>query len=158
VIFTATGGVTYQIAVDGFSAASGNIQLAVRRGLLNDVFAERLQITGSSDFIIGSNVGATEEVNEPEHWPGAGGRTVWWTWQATFSGTVTFSTHGSNFDTILAAYTGNTIAGLSLVASNDDSGGVTSQISFFATADVVYQLAVDGYGGDWGAIQLNGPQ
>jgi hypothetical protein len=44
---------------------------------------------------------------------------------------------------------------LSLVANNDDHGaGVTSQISFNATAGTVYQIAVDGYGLSSGSINL----
>ena len=104
---------------------------------------------------MGSNVGASEEVNEPEHWPGTGGASVWWTWQAPLSGTVTFSTAGSGLDTLLAAYVGNSVSGLSLIANNDDYGsGTTSQISFFATAGAVYQVAVDGYGAASGAVRL----
>jgi hypothetical protein len=72
------------------------------------------------------------------------------------SGVVTISTAGSNFDTILAAYTGSSVAGLTLVANNDDvSPNVTSQISFFAAAGTVYQIAVDGYGLAAGGIRLS---
>ena len=142
--------------MDGFGGASGNIQLTVKPGLLNDAFADRLQITGSSDIVVGSNVGATREANEPYHWRSTGGASVWWTWTAPLSGTVTISTAGSSFDTILAAYTGSSLAsGLTLVANNDDGGtDATSKISFFATAGTVYQIAVDGYGGAAGSILL----
>lgn len=155
VIFNATAGVSYQIAVDGFSGASGNINLRVKPGLLNDLFADRLQLLGSVDFVIGSNVGADWESGEPYHWQTTGEQSVWWKWQAPASGVVTISTAGSNFDTILAAYTGNSMATLSLVANNDDAGAsVTSQISFNATAGTVYQIAVDGFGLASGSISL----
>jgi hypothetical protein len=155
VIFTATAGVTYQIAVDGYYGASGNINLTVKPGLLNDNFVDRLQLIGSSDYVIGSNVGAWWENGEPYHWQTTGYQSVWWKWQAPTSGFVTISTAGSNFDTILAAYTGSSMAGLVLVANNDDYGGyATSQISFFATAGTVYQIAVDGYGQSSGSIGL----
>ncbi len=154
VVFNAIAGTTYQIAVDGFGGASGGVTLSVKLGLLNDAFAERLQITGTSDLVTGSNVGATWEAGEPFHWDSTGTQSVWWTWQAPQSGTVTISTAGSSFDTILAAYTGNSVSGLALVANNDDTGGVTSQISYFATAGTVYQIAVDGYGAASGTIRL----
>jgi len=155
VVFTATAGVTYQIAVDGYLGASGNINLTVKPGLLNDAFASPLQLTGTYDYVVGSNVGATWEVNEPYHWQTTGYQSVWWRWQAPQSGTVTISTAGSSFDTILAAYTGTSLSGLSLMANNDDYGGLsTSQISFFATAGTVYQIAVDGYGTASGFISL----
>jgi hypothetical protein len=155
VLFNATAGATYQIAVDGYFGASGNIVLRVKPGLLNDAFADRLELKGSYDFVKGSNVGATWEANEPYHWQTTGEQSVWWKWQAPMSGTVTISTAGSNFDTIMAAYIGTSMAGLSFVANNDDYGaGVTSQISFYATAGTVYQIAVDGYGLASGSISL----
>jgi hypothetical protein len=41
------------------------------------------------------------------------------------------------------------------VAANDDAGaGVTSQVTFTATAGVVYQIAVDGYDAAAGTIAL----
>lgn len=147
VIFTAVAGVTYQIAVDGYLGESGNINLTVKPGILNDAFADRLELKGTSDFVIGSNVGATRETTEPFHWETTGERSVWWKWQAPLSRTVTITTAaGSSFDTILAAYTGTSVSGLSLVANNDDfNGNLTSQISFFAAAGTTYQIAVDGY-------------
>ncbi|HEY5915558.1 MAG TPA: PPC domain-containing protein [Verrucomicrobiae bacterium] len=155
VVFTATTGATYQIAVDGYSGASGNITLRLKQGLLNDAFADRLQLLGSVDYVIGSNVGATWESNEPYHWDSTGIHSVWWKWQAPASGIVTISTAGSNFDTIMAAYTGSSVTTLSLVANNDDYGAATtSQITFFATAGTVYQIAVDGYDVASGNIRL----
>jgi hypothetical protein len=155
VVFTAIAGATYQIAVDGYFGASGNINLTVKPGLLNDDFADALQMTGTYDYVIGSNLGATWENNEPYHWQTTGYESVWWRWQAPQSGTVTISTAGSSFDTILAAYTGTSLSGLSLMANNDDYGGYsTSQISFYATAGTVYQIAVDGYGTAMGSISL----
>ena len=155
VIFTASAGVTYQIAVDGSFGDSGNIKLTVKPGLLNDDFADRLQLIGSSDLVIGSNVGATPELDEPYHWEDIGETSVWWQWQAPVSGPVTISTAGSSFDTILAAYRGSSLRGLTLVANNDDAGArFTSQISFFANAGTVYQIAVDGYDLESGWITL----
>lgn len=155
VIFNAAAGVTYQIAVDGYFSASGNINLTVKRGLLNDNFADRLQMIGTFDQVVGNNVGATYEINEPYHWPNTGVTSVWWKWQSPISGVVTISTAGSNFDTIMAAYTGSSMLSLILVANNDDYGpDFTSQISFNATAGTTYQIAVDGFGGDSGSIRL----
>jgi hypothetical protein len=156
VIFIAAAGVTYQIAVDGYGGASGNINLTVKPGLLNDDFANRLSLVGTFDVVVGSNLGAGSEPGEPYHWQLTGEQSVWWKWQAPLSGVVTISTAGSNFDTIMAAYTGASLGSLILVANNDDfGGGVTSQISFFATAGTVYQIAVDGYDLAAGSIVLS---
>jgi len=155
VLFTATAGTVYQIAVDGYGGASGAITLRLKLGLLNDAFSDRLQLTGTGDVVVGSNVGASREANEPYHYGTTGGASVWWTWQAPQSGTVTISTAGSSFDTILAAYTGSTVSSLALVANNDDAGGsLTSQVTFSATAGTVYQFAVDGYAAANGTIRL----
>lgn len=155
VVFNAAAGVEYQIAVDGAGGAGGAIRLTVKPGLLNDNFADRLELTGGADAVLGSNVGAGREFGEPEHWPGTGGASVWWSWQATQTGNVTISTAGSSFDTLLAAYTGSSVSGLTVVTRNDDYGtGGTSQISFQAIGGTRYQIAVDGYGGESGAIVL----
>jgi len=154
VVFYAAAGVTYQIAVDGYFGASGNINLTVKPGLLNDAFANPLQLTGTYDHVVGCNIGATVEVNEPYHWQTTGYESVWWRWQAPQSGMVTISTAGSSFDTILAAYAGTSLSGLSLMANNDDYGDFTSQISFYATAGTVYRIAVDGYDTASGFISL----
>src|SRR5438132_752905 len=75
---------------------------------------------------------------------------------AAASGSVTISTAGSNFDTTLGVYTGASVSGLTVVASNDDAAGVqTSLVTFNAVAGVTYQIAVDGYDGDSGNITLN---
>jgi hypothetical protein len=105
-------------------------------------------------------VKATKEAGEPRHAGINGGKSVWWTWTAPASGTVTIDTAGSKFDTLLAVYTGASVSALAAVASNDDSGGtVASKVSFAATAGRQYQIAVDGYGGATGSIALhvNGP-
>jgi len=156
VMFIATAGVTYQIAVDGFGGDSGNVTLTVKPGAPNDAFADRWQLIGSSDVVLGANIGATHETGEPQHWPGGDGRTsIWWTWRAPKSGVATLSTQGSNFDTLLAAYTGSQVSGLTLVANNDDADfDFTSEIQFFATAGAVYQIAADGFSGASGGVIL----
>jgi hypothetical protein len=112
-------------------------------------------MSGPSDLVLGYNLGASRESGEPYHWQTTGGASVWWSWQAPNSATVTFTTYGSSFDTVLAAYTGSTVSSLLLVANNDDNGALaTSQITFFAAAGTVYSIAVDGYAGLTGTIWL----
>jgi hypothetical protein len=159
VTFIAVAGTTYQIAVDGYNGAAGNITLNVAltpSGPANNNFANRTVITGSSATVTGSNVNATKEAGEPNIAGNAGGKSVWWTWTAPASGKVTISTAGSNFDTTLGIYTGSAAAALTLVASNDDAPGVrTSLVTFNAVAGVTYQIAVDGYNAVTGNIVLS---
>jgi hypothetical protein len=55
-------------------------------------------------------------------------------------------------------YTGNSVNALTAIAKNDDvNPGVdlTSSVTFTATADTIYRIAVDGWGGHTGNISLN---
>ena len=120
----------------------------------NDDFANRSTLVALSTA--GTNVNATKEAGEPSHAGNAGGRSVWWSWTSSFSGSVTISTANSNFDTVLGIYTGSAVNALTQVAADDDEGpGTTSQVTFNATADVTYHIAVDGYGGASGNIALS---
>ena len=58
---------------------------------------------------------------------------------------------------MLAVYTGTRVDSLTRVASNDDIGGGVrqSQVRFTARQGQVYYIAVDGYGGAKGTIELN---
>ena len=122
----------------------------------NDYFASRIPLAGSFVTVSTANFLATKEPGEQNHAANAGGKSLWWSWTALASGNVTISTIGSGFDTLLAVYAGNSIAQLSPIAMDDDSGGnLTSSVSFIAVPNVTYQIAVDGYNGASGAIQLN---
>ena len=130
----------------------------------NDNFANAQVITGCSGLVNGVNVGATREANEPTHSPDnvTGNRSVWYQWQAPSTGTVTFRTVGSRFDTVLAVYTGSSLGSLVLAAARDDDDSATdktSTVTVSAIAGTTYRIAVDGYnnesGGDFGPLKLN---
>ncbi len=163
VTFNATAGVTYQIAVDGYSGASGSISLALSPPVAppaNDNFASAFTLTGDAPSTSGTNLSATREPGEPNHAGDPGGHSVWWRWTSTRTGYVSVSTAGSNFDTLLAVYTGSAVNALTLVAANDQANDTDqSQLVFAATAGVEYFLAVDGWAGGQGnvALALNGP-
>jgi hypothetical protein len=125
ILLAATGGTSYQIVVDGAMGTAGKVVLTIRPPgpPPNDYFGSRAVITGWSNSLTAWNFEATKEPGEPSHAGNRGGASVWWTWTAPGSGPATLSTEGSDFDTLLAVYTGSSLTGLSLVASNDDSGG-----------------------------------
>ena len=120
------------------------------------MFANRIILTGTNIVATGSNVGATKEPGEPNHAGDAGGASVWWEWTAPSSGTITISTAGSSFDTLLGVYTGSSVSALTEIASNDDdpSADYESRVVFSAASNQTYQIAVDGYDGDSGSVQL----
>ena len=107
----------------GLGASLGQAQPA------NDMFANRIAITGTSNTVTGSNASATKETGEPSHGGNSGGASVWWSWKAPRSDTVTITTSGSSFDTLLGVYTGTSVSALTTIASNDDenySAGITT--------------------------------
>jgi hypothetical protein len=160
VTFTANAGITYRIVVDGFAGAAGDISLLVQptSGVRppNDDFANRILFPATGGNRTGTNVDGTKEAGEPNHAANIGGKSVWWTWTPIGTATVSISTAGSSFDTLLAVYTGTAVNGLTLVVANDDDTGIggTSRVTFDATAGQTYQIAVDGWDGESGNISL----
>jgi hypothetical protein len=157
--FVATAGIPYRLAVDGYAAASGTIMLTISPPPRppNDAFAAAFPLAGSTFSTRGSNQDATLEPGEPAHDPLAGGQSVWWTWLAPATGPVVLSTRGSDFDTVLAVYTGEAVDDLIWIAANDQdpAGGDTSSVWFEARAGTRYAIAVDGWNGESGHIVLS---
>lgn len=123
----------------------------------NDTFAARLLLSGNTVNTRGYSVGATRDPGEPVHAGVGSGNSVWWSWTAPSSGAVTVSTAGSNFDTVLAVYTGAAVATLTSVAANDDdedAGDGSSEVSFNAIGGIAYHIAVDGFEQDTGEVAL----
>ena len=102
-----------------------------------------------------TNVGATKEPNEPSHGTGSAA-SVWYSWTAPAAGSVVIETCDSDFDTLLAVYTGTAVGSLLRIAGNDDAPNLlTSKVTFTAVAGQTYQIAVDGYNGGAGSLKLN---
>jgi thiol-disulfide isomerase/thioredoxin len=123
----------------------------------NDMFANRTVITGTNVTVTGSSVGATKEAGERTHAGNAGGASVWWSWTAPYNGFATITTAGSDFDTLLAVYRGSSVSALSWVLDNDDESYSisTSRVYVEVAAGEAYQIAVDGYAGASGNVQLH---
>ncbi|MFM8763722.1 MAG: hypothetical protein ACKOEZ_02640, partial [Spartobacteria bacterium] len=158
--FNATAGTAYHIAVDGFGVEQGQIALSIVQAagsaIANDSFANAEMLAGTSTSATGSNYDATAQAGEPAHAGQAATRSIWWKWTAPANGSCTVNTIGSSFDTVLAVYTGSSVSNLSLVVSDDQSGGSnTSKANFNTTAGTTYFLAVDGRNGAGGAVSLN---
>ncbi|HOX56924.1 MAG TPA: immunoglobulin domain-containing protein [Candidatus Paceibacterota bacterium] len=122
----------------------------------NDDFEKRILVSGALVVTNGDNTGGGRQMDEPYHAGIYGGRSIWWSWTAPTTDTVTISTAGTVFDTVLAVYAGAELSALAEVASNDDdpNGGVTSLVTFAATSGATYQIAVDGYNGNYGSVAL----
>jgi hypothetical protein len=130
----------------------------------NDQFDDRIQFTGRTNTVTGSNVYATKErhefypfgPSEPDHAGNVGGKSLWWEWTATETAFVTIDTFGSSFDTLLAVYLDyGDVFSLEEVVSNDDSGSdLRSRVKFLARAETTYVIAVDGFAGASGNVVL----
>lgn len=128
--------------------------------LQNDNFLNAIQLTGSPLSVTGANLGATAETSEPTHGdygPIEYRNSVWWSWTAPQSGAVQIDTFGSDFNTTLGVYTGDTLSSLTVVRQTDadlGSGG-TDKVTFEAVQGVTYKIAVDGSYAAAGNIKLN---
>ncbi|MCE2966501.1 MAG: TolB family protein [Phycisphaerales bacterium] len=68
------------------------------------------------------------------------------------TGTYTFDTVGSNFDTVLTVLSS---CGGTIITCNDDTSGLTSQVSFAANANQSYIIRVSGFANRSGSGPLN---
>jgi hypothetical protein len=111
-----------------------------------DFFVYAPPMPGWKGQMKANNTMATKEVGETYHANNFGGASLWWNWTAPANGKATIDTFGSSFDTLLAAYTGSSVGGLTQVAANDDGrGGPQSQMTFNALPGTTYHIVVDGY-------------
>ena len=121
----------------------------------NDDFADATVISGEKGRAAGTNMGAGVEEGEPLAVYAESTSTVWWKWTAPKSGSYTFDTFGSDFDTVLGFYTGNAAEGFGIVAECDDSLESYSTVVIEAVAGTTYYISVGGYEDDMGSILLN---
>lgn len=113
VIFNVTANVTYYIAVAGYNGSTGSISLtcSVSDGssgggtnntslVVNDNYANRIELAGEYTTASGINVLATEESSETknfmrpdesEWYYSADSKSLWWKWTAPRSGKVTIT-------------------------------------------------------------------
>ncbi|HUR67634.1 MAG TPA: S8 family serine peptidase [Candidatus Thermoplasmatota archaeon] len=164
VTWTATAGTTYRIQVGGYNGATGSITLKLTAPATqtcgtpaNNNFGCSTAV-GKPSTTSQSTSGATLETSEPRPCATIGG-TVWFTYTASASGTVTIDTFTSNYDTALAVYTGSALTGLTNVGCNDDTAGsgngLQSRVSFSATAGTTYRIQAGGYNGATGSLVLH---
>jgi hypothetical protein len=125
------------------------VVVKVPSSTFKDMFFERGDINGVTNYVQSSNTNATRELDEPPPFS-SGTRTVWITWTAPASGSCTMDTFGSTFDTVLAVFTNHppnvqSVSNLVLVAQNDDFDGLQSQVTFQAVVGQAYHVSVDGF-------------
>ncbi len=120
----------------------------------NDFFTNSTLLGSvSKTNIIATNILATFEPGESPISKNASSNTLWWAWTAPSNGVVTINTAGSDFNTLLGVFVGDTLA--SLVPLATDSSGANSQVKIPVATGVTYRIDVDGKNGANGVISLN---
>jgi len=148
---------TVTVSAPGKNTGSLTREFAITSRPPNDRFENRQVLSGAEPDVLGSNIAATLDRNEPVNPASSGPHSVWWEWVSPTNGTAVITTMDSDFDTTLAVYEGSSVENLVLLASNDDFNGLTSKVSFAAQANTSYSIQVNGYGESVGSIALNYP-
>jgi hypothetical protein len=144
----------------GNTSLPASLQVTYRElGPINDFLVNATPLTNAFGATAANTRRATKESGEPNHAGNVGGKSVWWLFTAPADGNLWLSTTNTTFDTLLALYQGNQVAGLTNLASNDDAyfdapGGFSS-LTQAVRLNQSYWIAVDGYDGVSGATFLS---
>lgn len=87
--------------------------------------------------------------------PGATAPDVWYKYTADFDGNLVINTLGSNYDTLLSAYTGCPGSRLNEIDCNDDCGAPGSCLTIPVSAGKTYYLRVSGFQDSSGVFRFN---
>ncbi len=155
--FTATAGNTYYVRVMGYNGGTGTGTLVATYPDLaaNDDCSGAFPIELGETFY--SNVGATDSLVGMGCVIAGQLSDVWFSYTARGDCPVAVDLSGSSYDTGVAVWQGD-CAVLTQVECDDDSGfGLTSSVSFNATAGTTYYIQVGGFNGASGdgVINLN---
>ncbi|MBI3869316.1 MAG: hypothetical protein HY299_12410 [Verrucomicrobia bacterium] len=151
----------YELCVSGACGFNFTKPIMLIVGGGNDVptpdqFAERRVLLGPSGRLNVDTSTASAEIGEPRHAHQVPSHSVWFSMTAPVTGIVDMRTDGSSFDTVLSVYRGTNLATLESIAENDDGGlRYRSRVRFPAVEGDVFALAVDGYEGRSGVVQLD---
>ena len=154
----------YQVVVGNLAAtvlsapAPVIVETAITIPETNTNFANRASINPLLGPVSDSNQLAGVQAGAPLPDGQPGGNSIWFTWTPTFTGTASLTTQGSDFEAVMAVYTGTQLSSLKAVAADDGSGGyLTSLVTFNVTAGTAYQIAVDGFESASGRVVLGLP-
>lgn len=120
-------------------------------------FERAAPLSGPTGSFKGTTDGATTEPGEPEEVWRHGGATVWWTYRPASSGTLAITTLGSDFDTVLGVFHGDSLERLVPLAWNDDVDeydSFVSSVTVDVDAGTTYRVVVGGFGGATGVVRL----
>lgn len=150
--FNATAGTLYWFVVSGFSGATGNLTISVSGTNqpvgFNDECGQAIPMTAGTTYT--ANTEEATDDNDPtpdcnEEFTGG----IWYTFTPVASGAVTISTCGSDFDTVVAVFTGTCGTFTPLICNDDDGpgcAGLQASVTFNGVAGTTYWILVGGAG------------
>ena len=163
--FDVTSGTTYFICIGGYEGAMAPIQLSwAPDGLLSPFYDDfgTARVSGGNNNAHGTregtNVNATPQNGEPlRNYKSSALTTVWFKWVAPSSCKMDFLTYGSDFDTVMGVYTGNSVGSLTPLVENDDVSGSdhTSSCTFDAVKGTTYFICIGGCNAATGNVKLS---
>jgi hypothetical protein len=138
----------YRVIITNSYASTTSTVSSVRvvRPPANDYFTNAFSLGGGPQATgSGHNEYATAEPGEPDHGLQKPNHSVWWVWTNPFPSLVTVDLAGSDINTLLGVYAGDSVSNLTALAEDDD-GGVNgrSRVSFMAGGGKALHFAVDG--------------
>jgi len=152
--FDANGSTTYRFQVAGYDGAGGDLVISFIVAPANDDFDNRIVVPDIPFTDETNTAAATTEPGEPVETNCAPiGATVWYEFTPATDVDLVATTAGSDFDTVVAVYTGSTLPGLQEVQCSDDTDlAVQARVSFQAQAGTSYKFQVGGFADDEGNL------
>lgn len=159
--FLAAAGQTYYLALDGLRGESGNYVLSATGALLdrpgNDNILSRSNLGSPSTFLVNNSVlEATAETGEPSLAGTPPTRSVWYSWTAPSSGSLSLDTGGTDFGNVLGIYTGSSFSNLKLLQGRASPAFTTNRIIIPVAVGSNYIIKVDGAKSANGSHRLSG--
>jgi len=117
----------------------------------NDLFSNRIILSGTNASSSTRVEGATHEPGEPNPNSVFQGGSVWWEWTAPFDGGVAVEGRGTYFSPALSVFTGDAVTNLTLVAKAQEGN---SKVGLLARIGQTYEFALDVPGTPSGSVTL----
>ncbi len=135
---------SFLITAPGKTNSTNIITYSVVPTPVNDYFTNATKVPPAGAVYLANNRFATLESKEPAH---AGvtsdAGSLWWNWSPTTSTNVFIDTTGSEIDTVVAVYTGQSVSNLTAVAATNDVGASKqAYLNFNAVGGATYRIAV----------------
>lgn len=155
--FPVVAGTTYHIVSSStYSPFGGNIMLTLGLPPPNDAFANRIALTGTNLTVSANNVAATVEPNEPAYPSAQTGASVWWSWTAPASGSLTVTLDSKFYNPYVAVFSGDSLANVVPLAAVRRGWQATlgRETTVDVQAGMSYPIVVAGANGGTGPFTL----